>query len=311
MAISKGLRGTIGKLQEENRRMGESAQQGKVDGIEIKDKTRAGKEEMKILQRDIRELLEKVHELEKENEMLQQKLKKKDRELERFQALETDIDIQQPRPRASSGTSLGLSSGYQSEEDPEENSLEIIQMPRSQAIQEGRKLVLSCRTRSLPDVSYRWIKDDIEIPGANRSDLVLEPVRMHDFGRYFCRVWDKSGSLTSEPADVDVFPSPHMRFRGLHELDADTKQAVIDLLSKKRLPRLPTWKQIARRYAMRETEISSLEKEKIPARAMLEKLTSLAPNLTVYYVCKTFNEAGLRRLDLVDVLSQKMAISVH
>ena len=89
-------------------------------------------------------------------------------------------------------------------------ALEIIQMPRSQAVQEGRKLVLSCRTRSLPDVSYRWIKDDIEIPGANRSDLVLEPVRMHDFGRYFCRVWDKSGSLTSEPADVDVFPSPHM-----------------------------------------------------------------------------------------------------
>ena len=83
-------------------------------------------------------------------------------------------------------------------------------MPRSQAVQEGRKLVLSCRTRSLPDVSYRWIKDDMEIPGANRSDLVLEPVRMQDFGRYFCRVWDKSGSLTSEPADVDVFPSPHM-----------------------------------------------------------------------------------------------------
>ena len=89
MAISRGLRGTIGKLQEENRRLGENAQQGKVDGIEIKDKTRAGKEEMKILRRDIRELREKVHELEKENEMLQQKLKKKDRELERFQALET------------------------------------------------------------------------------------------------------------------------------------------------------------------------------------------------------------------------------
>ena len=54
------------------------------------------------------------------------------------------------------------------------------------------------------------MKDDIEIPGENRSNLVLEPVRMQDFGRYFCRVWDKSGSVTSEPADVDVFPSPHM-----------------------------------------------------------------------------------------------------
>lgn len=89
MAISKGLRGTIGKLQEENRRLGENAKQGKVEGLEIKDKTRVGKEKMKILQSEMRELREKVHELEKENEMLQQKLKKKDKELERFQALET------------------------------------------------------------------------------------------------------------------------------------------------------------------------------------------------------------------------------
>ena len=79
----------IGKLQEERRRLSENAKQGKVDGIEIKDKTWVGKEEMKILQSDIRELREKVHEVEKENEMLQQKLKKKDKELERFQALET------------------------------------------------------------------------------------------------------------------------------------------------------------------------------------------------------------------------------
>lgn len=89
MAISKGLRGTIWKFQEEKGRLSESAKQGKVDGIEIKDKTWVGKEEMKILQSDIRELREKVHELEKENEMSQQKLKKKDKELERFQALET------------------------------------------------------------------------------------------------------------------------------------------------------------------------------------------------------------------------------
>ena len=67
MAISRGLRGTIGKLQEENRRLSESAQQGEVDRIEIKDKTRFGKEKMKILQSGIRELREKAHELEKEN----------------------------------------------------------------------------------------------------------------------------------------------------------------------------------------------------------------------------------------------------
>ena len=88
--------------------------------------------------------------------------------------------------------------------------LEIIQMPQSQAVQEGKTLVLSCRTRGLPDIRYRWVKDDIEIPGANRSDLVLSSVRMEDFGRYFCRVWDKSGSVTSDIAEVDVFPASGM-----------------------------------------------------------------------------------------------------
>ena len=90
------------------------------------------------------------------------------------------------------------------------SALQIIQMPRSQAIQEGKKLVLSCRTRALPDIRYRWVKDDIEIPGANRSDLVLEPVRMRDFGSYACRVWDKSGAATSDSAVIDVFPAPNM-----------------------------------------------------------------------------------------------------
>ena len=58
-------------------------------------------------------------------------------------------------------------------------------MPRSQVIQEGKKLVLSCHTRGLLDMRYRWVKDDVEIPEANRPDLVLEPVRMHDFGCIF------------------------------------------------------------------------------------------------------------------------------
>ena len=96
----------------------------------------------------------------------------------------------------------------------------------------------------------------------------------------------------------------------MHEIDTDTKQAIIDLLSKKRLPGLATWKQVARRYAMRETEISLLEIEKMPAGAMLDRLSSLAPNLTVYYLCKTFKEPGLRRQDVVNVLCKQIMIPV-
>lgn len=298
IAISKGLRRTIEKLQEDNKALAKTTKHERV-------------EESNVMTSDIPELREKVHELEKENELLQQKLTKKDKELERFQGQDTDDATTQARPRASSATSLGASSGYQSEEEPDESNLEIIQMPQSQAIQEGKKLVLSCRIRGLPDVRYRWVKDDVEIPGVNRSDLVLEPVEMQDFGRYFCRVWDKSGSVTSDTADIDVFPATQMRFRGLHEMDQATKQVVSDLLSKKRLPGLATWKQVARRYAMRETEISLLEIEKSPASAMLDRLASLAPNLTVYYLCKTFKEPGLRRQDVVNILSKQIVVSIE
>ena len=76
--------------------------------------------------------------------------------------------------------------------------------------------------------------------------------------------------------------------RGLHELNGDTKKTFIDLLSncKKRLPGSVAWKQVARRYGMRETEIYLLDKKKVPAAALFHKLLALKPNLTVYYLCK-------------------------
>lgn len=92
-AISKGLRRTIEKLQEENKRLGKNAGHENVDGTdagnyrkrELKDPAKIMTGESKTAQGDLLELREKVHELEKENESLQQKLKKKDKELERFQ----------------------------------------------------------------------------------------------------------------------------------------------------------------------------------------------------------------------------------
>lgn len=318
MAISKGLRRTIERLQDENKRLGQSSESKDVHGttdrkdgsLEIKNLTKKKMDEIKALEDIQVELREKVHELEKDNESLQLKLKKKEKELERFQGEETDDVEPQSRTRASSGTSLGGSSGYQSEEEPDESSLEIIQMPQSQAVQEGKKIVLSCRTRGLPDIRYRWVKDDIEIPGANRSDLVLSSAKIEDFGRYFCRVWDKSGSVTSDIAEVDVFPVTGMRFRGLQEIDMETKQAIVDLLNKKRLPDLASWKHVARRYGMREKEITYLENAKNPAGAMLENLVSLSPNITVYYLCKTFKESRLRRMDVINVLLKHVVTPV-
>lgn len=61
---------------------------------------------------------------------------------------------------------------------------------------------------------------------------------------------------------------------------------------------------------MRENEISLLENEKNPGGAMLDRLASLAPNITVYYLCKTFKESGLRLMDVVNVLSKQIVMSV-
>ena len=83
MAISKGLRRTNERLQEESKAVVKSTECKKDGEKEIR------KEEIRLMQNDVLELREKVHELEKENESLQQKLKKKDKELERFQSLET------------------------------------------------------------------------------------------------------------------------------------------------------------------------------------------------------------------------------
>lgn len=93
MTISKGLRRTIEKLQEENRRLGKSSEpanvhgtnDGKDESLQLKSLTREKTDEIKALESYLLELREKVHELEKENESLQQKLKKKEKELGRFQ----------------------------------------------------------------------------------------------------------------------------------------------------------------------------------------------------------------------------------
>ena len=90
MTISKGLRRTIENLQEENKRLSKTAGHEKNDGIEIrkdnnlefKDQSKTKVEESKVIKSEIMELREKVHELEKENKSLQQKLAKKEKELE-------------------------------------------------------------------------------------------------------------------------------------------------------------------------------------------------------------------------------------
>ena len=52
-------------------------------------------------------------------------------------------------------------------------------------------------------------------------------------------------------------------------------------------------------------------KIKNPAGAMLESLASLLPNITVYFICKTFKKFKLRRMDVVNVLSRHVVTPMN
>ena len=58
---------------------------------------------------------------------------------------------------------------------------------------------------------YRWFKDEQELPGGNNSTLILDPLKMQDFGSYRCKVRsDKRDDVPFVPSNVvelDVTPA--------------------------------------------------------------------------------------------------------
>lgn len=55
---------------------------------------------------------------------------------------------------------------------------------------------------------YNWYRNDVVIPGATASSLVLNPVRAADFGRYRVVVRNAVGTVTSNPADLTLALPP-------------------------------------------------------------------------------------------------------
>lgn len=63
------------------------------------------------------------------------------------------------------------------------------------------------------EVRYQWFKDDTELQRQNSCSLVLDSVKMCDFGCYSCqvtRIGGESQPVTSDPADLEVVPCDEM-----------------------------------------------------------------------------------------------------
>ena len=56
-------------------------------------------------------------------------------------------------------------------------------------------------------VFYQWLKDETELEGKRHFSLVLDSVKMIDFGSYKCRVkYEHGESEESSAAELDVKP---------------------------------------------------------------------------------------------------------
>jgi hypothetical protein len=78
----------------------------------------------------------------------------------------------------------------------------------SSFIFEGVSYTFSVGTSGgLGDLSYQWIKDDVDPVGPNAADFTLNPVLLTDAGSYKVTVTDEGGDeLTSASASIVVFP---------------------------------------------------------------------------------------------------------
>ena len=92
--------------------------------------------------------------------------------------------------------------------------IKIIQHPTSQKQTERLQVEFSCKCEvpSGTQVLYQWFKDDQELEGKTSDTLLLDSVRMQDFGWYRCQV-SCSGDTRKEPvksgpAELNVTPCP-------------------------------------------------------------------------------------------------------
>ena len=68
-----------------------------------------------------------------------------------------------------------------------------------------------CKVQGRREVSYQWLKDRTEIQGQNSPILILDHVKLCDFGYYTCEVRSTDGQcVESSSAMLDVIPGDGM-----------------------------------------------------------------------------------------------------
>lgn len=186
--------------------------------------------------------------------------------------------------------------------------IKIVQHPTSQSRTEGSFVKFSCKceVQSGTQVSYQWYKDDQELQGKTSDTLVLEPVRMKDFGCYRClvtRLCDTRVEVKSKRADLNVIPPHGKKLKTLRELKFDTQNRVAILLENS-ISGAGGWREIAHRNEMGDDLVKNLETKQDRGKQVMEFLEASKPELTVHSFCKMLKE--IKRFDIVKVLEDEL-----
>ncbi|XP_074620415.1 uncharacterized protein LOC141879166 isoform X3 [Acropora palmata] len=181
----------------------------------------------------------------------------------------------------------------------------IKRSPDSPEVQAGSRVEFRCDVNGCQQVLYRWFKDEQELPGGNNSTLILDPLKMQDFGSYRCKVRsDKRDDVPFVPSNVvelDVTPAEGESYKTLTEAlqsSLHLKNKVANLLRRK-VEGIAGYKYVASHYEM---DIGVLEQCENPGEGVIAILESKNPDLPVYHFCKVLKDRKIRRLDIVNEL---------
>ena len=67
-------------------------------------------------------------------------------------------------------------------------------------------------------LTYQWLKNGINVTGADSDNYTIEAVEEEDEGEYCCLVRNAAGEITSEQATLTILCKYYSRFKMLHPL---------------------------------------------------------------------------------------------
>ena len=68
----------------------------------------------------------------------------------------------------------------------------------------NRTIHLSCEANSILPVRFHWLKDNIILPNAHSSSLILKKVQLYDSAQYSCITSNDAGSTTSKAVIINI-----------------------------------------------------------------------------------------------------------